>query len=545
MARARFVALAALLTSFLSVAAGQLRPPLPAAGLPAELFNQQGIASRLRTDRDATARASTDFGQMVEAAPEAVFHPRSPADIAALVRFSSAASPAPFPVAPRGQGHSWRGQSLAPGGVVVDMRSMGRGAAAPRINVSAAGADAATRPYVDAGGEQLWADVLRAALRHGLAPRVWTDYLRLTVGGTLSNAGIGGQAFRHGPQIANVEELDIVTGTGEMVTCSRDKNSDLFFAVLGGLGQFGVITRARILLEPAPKRVRWVRLAYTDVVAFTKDQEFLISDRAREAGFDYVEGQVQLNRSFAEGPKSTPFFSETNLNRLATLASRTGSAAIYYLEGAMYYNEDTAMSVDQKMEALLDQLSFEPGFVFTKDVTYVQFLDRVREEEKVLRSAGVWEVPHPWLNLFVPRSRILDFDTSVFKGLLRDANPAGIILMYPMNKDKWDDRMAAMTPTDDEDVFYAVSLLWSALSADEVMRLEKENGAVLDLCDKAGINCKQYLPHHTSQDGWQRHFGDKWGKIDELKAKYDPQAILSPGQKIFPSRAEAVGIATV
>jgi cytokinin dehydrogenase len=41
---------------------------------------------------------------------------------------------------------------------------------------------------------------------------VWTDYLRLTVGGTLSNAGIGGQAFRHGPQIANVHELDVVTG---------------------------------------------------------------------------------------------------------------------------------------------------------------------------------------------------------------------------------------------------------------------------------------------------------------------------------------------
>ncbi|CAN6237577.1 unnamed protein product [Urochloa humidicola] len=527
MARTRFVALAALLASFLSLAAGELRPlPAAAAGLPADLFNLQGIASRLRTNRDATAKASTDFGQMVEAPPEAVFHPRTPADIAALVRFSAAAaSPAPFPVAPRGQGHSWRGQSLAPGGVVVDMRSMGRGgggSAAPRINVSAAGADdAAAPPYVDAGGEQLWADVLRAALRHGLAPRVWTDYLRLTVGGTLSNAGIGGQAFRHGPQIANVDELDIVTGTGEMVTCSRDKNSDLFFAVLGGLGQFGVITRARILLEKAPKRVRWVRLAYTDVVTFTKDQEFLISDRAREIGFDYVEGQVQLNRSFAEGPKSTPFFSEANLNRLARLASRTGSAAIYYIEGAMYYNEDTAMSVDQKMEALLNQLSFEPGFVLTKDVTYVQFLDRVREEEKVLRSAGVWEVPHPWLNLFVPRSRILDFDTGVFKGLLRDANPAGVILMYPMNKDKWDDRMTAMTPTDDDDVFYAVSLLWSALSEDELMRLEKENVAVLDLCDKAGIKCKQYLPHHTSQEGWQRHFGDKWGRIAELKSKYD------------------------
>jgi cytokinin dehydrogenase len=109
------------------------------------------------------------------------------------------------------------------------------------------------------------------------------------------------------------------------------------------------------------------------------------------------------------------------------------------------------------MKALLDQLSFEPGFAFTKDVTFVQFLDRVREEERVLRSAGAWEVPHPWLNLFVPRSRILDFDDGVFKALLKDSNPAGIILMYPMNKDRWDDRMTAMTPaTDDDDMFYAV-----------------------------------------------------------------------------------------
>jgi cytokinin dehydrogenase len=171
-------------------------------GLPGDLF-ALSVASKLRVDRNSTARASSDFGRIVAAAPEAVLHPATPAEIAELVRFS-ASSPSPFPVAPRGQGHSARGQSLAPGGVVVDMRALAsrRG----RVNVSAGAA-----PYVDAGGEQLWADVLRATLEHGLAPRVWTDYLR-TVAGTLSNAGIGGQAFRHGPQIANVLELDVITG---------------------------------------------------------------------------------------------------------------------------------------------------------------------------------------------------------------------------------------------------------------------------------------------------------------------------------------------
>jgi len=48
----------------------------------------------------------------------------------------------------------------------------------------------------------------------------------------------------------------LISGKGEFVTCSSQKNLELFHAVLGGLGQFGVIARARIALEPAPKRVR-------------------------------------------------------------------------------------------------------------------------------------------------------------------------------------------------------------------------------------------------------------------------------------------------
>jgi FAD/FMN-containing dehydrogenase len=45
-------------------------------------------------------------------------------------------------------------------------------------------------------------------------------------------------------------------GKGEVVTCSEKQNGDLFHSVLGGLGQFGIITRARILLEPAPYMVK-------------------------------------------------------------------------------------------------------------------------------------------------------------------------------------------------------------------------------------------------------------------------------------------------
>lgn len=44
-------------------------------------------------------------------------------------------------------------------------------------------------------------------------------------------------------------------GTGEVVNCSEEQNNELFYSVLGGLGQFGIITKARIKLEPAPVMV--------------------------------------------------------------------------------------------------------------------------------------------------------------------------------------------------------------------------------------------------------------------------------------------------
>ena len=53
--------------------------------------------------------------------------------------------------------------------------------------------------YVDANGGEMWIDVLHATLKEGLAPKSWTDYLYLTVGGTLSIVGISSQDFCHGP----------------------------------------------------------------------------------------------------------------------------------------------------------------------------------------------------------------------------------------------------------------------------------------------------------------------------------------------------------
>lgn len=66
--------------------------------------------------------------------------------------------------------------------------------------------------------------------------------------------------------ISNEYEFVVIfIGLGEVVTCSSSKNSKLFYAVLGGLGQFGVITRARIPLGSAPRRVKFYKKNYIHI----------------------------------------------------------------------------------------------------------------------------------------------------------------------------------------------------------------------------------------------------------------------------------------
>nr|AFK79769.1 cytokinin oxidase/dehydrogenase [Hordeum vulgare subsp. vulgare]BAK05047.1 predicted protein [Hordeum vulgare subsp. vulgare] len=503
-----------------------------------------GVAGLIRDDAEATALVSTDFGNVTVAAPAAVLYPSCPADIAALLLASCARS-SPFPVSARGRGHSARGQAAAPNGVVVNMPSLGRlggSSTASRLSVSVEG------QCIDAGGEQLWVDVLRTALAHGLTPRSWTDYLHLTVGGTLSNAGISGQAFRYGPQISNVQELDVITGLGEMVTCSKERHSDLFDAVLGGLGQFGVITRARIQLVPAPTRARWVRLLYTSAAALTGDQERLIDVERGDALsglMDYVEGTVLADKGLigswrSPSPSSSSFGSEPDVAaRVAKLAEEAGGV-LYCLEGALYYGGAAGgePDVEKRLETLMHELRYERGFAFVHDVSYMGFLDRVRDGELRLRAAGQWDVPHPWLNLFLPRSRVLDFAAGVFHGIFRRGTTGamGPVLVYPMNRNRWDSNTSAVFP-EEEEVFYTVGILRSAVSDGDLGRLEEQNNDILRFCEEAGIPCVQYLSYYADQAGWEKkHFGPaKWARFVERKRKYDPKAILSRGQRIFTS----------
>ncbi|CAA2979143.1 cytokinin dehydrogenase 5 [Olea europaea subsp. europaea] len=489
---------------------------------PTELLRLEveGVLSVEPADLGA---ASRDFGGMQNAEPLAVLHPGSAEDVARLIK-AAYESGQGFTVSARGHGHSIKGQATTANGVVVQMSGSTK-VAPPRVSEKFM--------YVDVWGGELWVDVLSSTLKYGLAPKSWTDYLYLSVGGTLSNAGISGQAFNHGPQISNIYELDVVTGKGELLTCTPKQNSELYHAVLGGLGQFGIITRARIALEKAPHRVRWIRVLYSNFSAFTQDQEYLISLHGQPATkkFDYVEGFVIVDEGLINNWRSS-FFSPGNPVKISSLNADGG--VLYCLEITKNYQESNSNAIDEEVGALLKKLNFIPSSEFTTDLPYVDFLDRVHKAELKLQSKNLWDVPHPWLNLFVPKSRIGDFDKGVFKGILGNKT-SGPILIYPMNKKKWVAKSSTVTP--DEDIFYLVAFLRSALDNGDETRtlnhLTNQNNRILRFCSDAGIKAKQYLPHYTTQQQWMDHFGDKWTLFSKRKLEFDPKNILATGQRIF------------
>ncbi|CAH9102721.1 unnamed protein product, partial [Cuscuta europaea] len=151
---------------------------------------------------DHIDHAAKDFGNTHHFLPAAVLYPKSVSDISSVIKHVSGLG---LTVAARGRGHSLQGQAQANNGVVIHMESLRM----PRMRFLTVGNNFS---YVDVSAGELWINLLHESLKHGLTPKSWTDYLHLSIGGTLSNAGISGQAFRHGPQINNVYQLEVVTG---------------------------------------------------------------------------------------------------------------------------------------------------------------------------------------------------------------------------------------------------------------------------------------------------------------------------------------------
>src|SRR5262249_20356435 len=146
------------------------------------------VQGEVLTD-DASRRAvSSDFGRMVERIPRVVVRPASAKDVAAVMKYAQKAG---LKVSSRGEAHTQTGQGLTDG-ILIQLGSMSR-----VLSVDEKGLTAS----VEAGCK--WRDFVGHVLPKGLIPPVLTNNLGVTIGGTLSVAGLGIASFKYGAQVDN------------------------------------------------------------------------------------------------------------------------------------------------------------------------------------------------------------------------------------------------------------------------------------------------------------------------------------------------------
>jgi len=197
---------------------------------------------------------------MIDRRPDLIVRAAGAADVLATVNYAREQN---LPLAIRGGGHSAAGNSVPDGGVMLDLSPM------KGIQVDPA------RRTVRAEPGLTWAEFDAETQKYGLA----------TTGGVVSSTGIAGLtlgggvgwlARTYGMSCDNLLSVDIVTADGQLRTASGDENQDLFWAVRGGGGNFGVVTALEYQLHPVGPQVLagllvWPRTMAPDVLRAYRD----------------------------------------------------------------------------------------------------------------------------------------------------------------------------------------------------------------------------------------------------------------------------------
>jgi cytokinin dehydrogenase len=458
---------------------------------------RERMGERIVLAEDVRAGFRTDFGRLVDRLPGAVARCVDAEEVAQVVRFARDNG---LPVVARGQGHTQTGQACTAGGVLVDTSAM------QRIHeIDEAGLTATC------DGGVVWRELVAEAVPRGLVPPVLTNNLGVSIAGTTSVAGLGVASFRYGTQADNAVELEVVTGAGEVVVCSRERNRELFDVVRCGLGQFGIITRVKTRLRPCQQKIRMFHLLYDDLGVFMRDAEAIMS------------------------PADTRFHSlESRSSALPVFTKRIGDG-MHLAEGQQLYAwwmYPMFLAVEYGPGAEPNDAELLAGLKFykhlrTEEYTQLDFCNRLIPVFELWHRTGNWEMAHPWMEVILPWDRAQEFIELVQENLPPQAlGPGGHVLVWP-----------AHTGASDVPLFMHPEgefvMGWGILPAVPQQFLQQAL-AQLDMASELSIayGGKRYLSGYITFQGeerWAAHFGEKWPMVKAAKQRFDPDGVLGAG----------------
>ena len=232
------------------------------------------------------------YNGMIDKRPALLTRCSGPDDVAAVIAFARERN---LPLAVRGGGHNGAGLGTCDDGVVIDLSPLKSVEVDPQART------------VRVGGGCTWGEVDTATGEHGLATP--SGIISTTgVGGLTLGGGLGHLTRKHGLAIDNLLEAEMVLASGELVRVSADENPDLYWAIRGGGGNFGVVTSFVFRLHELGTIIGgptfWPVEQGAEVLTAYRD---FISDAPRELNGFFA---------FASVPPGPPFPEEIHLRKV-------------------------------------------------------------------------------------------------------------------------------------------------------------------------------------------------------------------------------------
>jgi FAD/FMN-containing dehydrogenase len=222
-------------------------------GIPISRLRARVSGRVVTPDDPAYDRARTPFYGGFDRRPSAIVQAADAADVAQVVALARDTG---LELAIRSGGHSPAGHSVIDGGIVLDLGAM------RALDLDTEAGTAWAEPGLTAG------EYTTAAAAPGLATG-FGDTGSVGIGGITLAGGVGYLARKHGLTIDNLLAAEVVTADGQLVRANAEEHPDLFWALRGGGGNFGVATRFQFRLHPLAEVVGGMLLlpASAEVVA--------------------------------------------------------------------------------------------------------------------------------------------------------------------------------------------------------------------------------------------------------------------------------------
>jgi FAD/FMN-containing dehydrogenase len=228
---------------------------------------------------------SASRSRLASGSPAHVLRPKSVGDVQAGVIFAASAG---LLLSVRGGGHGFAGFGTNNGGVVIDLGKL--------ANVEIIDKE---RHLVRIGGGATWGQVAAALDPHGLAISSG-DTKSVGVGGLTLAGGIGWKVRKYGLALDNVAAAEVVTANGQVVHASGEENPELFWAIRGGGGNFGIVTAFEFVAHPTTD-VFFGKIAFPASEAATVLQGW--ADYLRTAP-EELTSVAEVANPFAGGPEA-------------------------------------------------------------------------------------------------------------------------------------------------------------------------------------------------------------------------------------------------